>query len=189
MPLGNLNMGALYIASRENVKQAYKFSLGVALVEVLYLSVTVMAVRQVSDNIQVFRWLQWGAVVFLALLAISSFRAAAMQKVKNIAFDNKVNRFALGAGMSAVNPMQFPFWAGWVTWLVFNQYIGVQKADYIFFISGVGLGTMIALSLFILGGRYFSKNLQRNNKILNIVMGILFLVMAGVQLYKLLIQI
>ena len=187
LPLGNLNMGAMYIAGRENIKQAYLFSLGVAIVELLYLCITIVAIRQVTDNTRVFEWLQWGAVVFLVLLAASSFRAVAKPKMKNLAFDNKINRFLLGIGMSAVNPMQFPFWAGWVTWLLFNRYIGIDSGDYGFFIAGVGLGTLIALSVFIWGGKYFSNQLQRNNRLVNTGMGILFLCMAGYQVYKILI--
>jgi hypothetical protein len=187
LPLGNLNMGAMYIAGRENVKQAYLYSLGVVIVELMYLCITIVAIKQVADNIQVFAWLQWGAVFFLVLLAISSFRAVAIPKMKNLAFDNNVNRLLLGMGMSTVNPMQFPFWAGWVTWLMFNHHIGVHSGDYGFFIAGVGVGTLMALSLFIVGGKYFSKQLQANNRLVNIVMGILFLCMAGYQVYKILI--
>lgn len=188
LPLGNLNMTAMYIAARQRAVSAIQFALGVAIIEVLYLRIALMAVDWILHHRVLFRVLQWSAVLMLLLLSIGSFMALNKQQQENKLVDNNMNRFALGMVMSAVNPMQFPFWAGWSVYLVSANWLHPGMVTYNVFALAAGAGTLTALFLFILAGAKLSAFMQKNKKGVQVFMGIVFLLLAAYQVYNLLLN-
>ncbi|XZF12770.1 LysE family translocator [Chitinophagaceae bacterium MMS25-I14] len=179
LPLGNLNITALNIAARENMRRAIFFAAGVVCIEMLYLGITLSALDLVLKNKTVFVTLQWTTVVLLLVLAAGNFIASGRQKQeKNRLTGNNIPRFLLGAGMSAVNTLQFPFWAGWAVYLLTRHYIIMTAVSAAFFTAGAGVGTTAALAIFIIAGKRFSDFLQRNNKVVQLITGILFATIA-----------
>ena len=66
-----------------------------------------------GTTLKILEWVTLGIVV---ALAVSSFYAAMHAKVhKNVILSSTLNRYILGLVMSAVNPVQIPFWFGWST--------------------------------------------------------------------------
>lgn len=186
LPLGNLNIAAMNIAAKESVKNALMFSTGVVLIEMTYLIFSLQAINWISHNNKVFTILQWLVVVMLSALAIASFYALSRKdkEVKNVIIENNVNRLILGISMSAVNPMQIPFWAGWSVYLLTNNVLVNDNSYYILFTLGAGTGTTLALLLFVYAGRKMSRFVNNNQKLVQLVMGILFLIMALYQTYR-----
>ena len=184
LPLGNLNITAMHIASREPLKQALKFSLGVVLIEMLYLRITLYAINYVTDNQFIFKNLQWITVVLLIALAIGGFYGASKKthEAKNVLIDNNIDRFLLGVGMSAVNPIQIPYWGGWAIYLITQGWIQTESIYYNTFTLSAGLGTSLALLIFILVGVKMAAYMQRNRKMILVLTGVLFLIIAVVQL-------
>jgi threonine/homoserine/homoserine lactone efflux protein len=66
----------------------------------------------VIEHETLFNVLQWITVFIFIILAVSSFLIARKKNEtkKNILLNNNMNRFWLGITMSAVNPVQIPFW-------------------------------------------------------------------------------
>lgn len=186
LPLGNLNVAAMHIAAREGGKRAVWFSLGVSITEMVYLGITLRAINLVIQHNTFISMLQWLSVLFLTVLAIASFIGAAKQeaKAKNIIIDNSANRFLLGAGMGLINPVQFPFWAGWSAYAITQHWVITANAGYNLFTIGAGAGSMAALFLFIYVGKKFAGFMNAHQKQVQLGMGILFLLMALYQLYK-----
>lgn len=186
LPLGNLNVAAMHIAAREGGRRAAWFSLGVSVIEMMYLGITLRAINWVLHNREFFSMLQWVAVLFLALLAIASFAGARKQeaKARNIIIDNSANRFLLGAGMGLINPVQFPFWAGWSAYAITQHWVMTTNTGYNLFTTGAGIGSMIALFIFIYAGKRFSGFMNSHQKQVQLGMGVLFTLMALYQLYK-----
>lgn len=184
LPLGNLNITAMHIASKEPLKQALKFSLGVVLIEMLYLRITLYAINFVTNNKLIFNNLQWLTVVLLIALALGSFYGASKKahKAKNILIDNNIDRFLLGIGMSAVNPIQIPYWGGWAIYLITQGWMQAGNIYYNTFTLSAGLGTSLALLIFILVGVKMAVYMQRNRKMILVLTGVLFLIIAIVQL-------
>jgi threonine/homoserine/homoserine lactone efflux protein len=118
-------------------------------------------------------------------LAISSFYAATQPHAqKNVILSSALNRFLLGLIMSAVNPMQIPFWFGWST-VLFTKNILLPKAShYNSYIIGIGLGTLMGNSLFIFGGKLIADKVSNNQNVLNWVIGAIFAITALIQLWK-----
>ena len=186
LPLGNLNVAAMQIASGETLRKALWFAIGVTIVEMLYLAITLKLVGRIDPHTPLFRFFRILAVLLLLIMAVGSFRATMNKEGKNIVIDNKARRLFLGATMSAVNPMQIPFWMGWVVYLLSESLINNSLAGNAVFTLSAGIGTFSALLIFIVAGRRFSKWMRQNTKLVNLSMGCLFTLMALFQIIHLL---
>jgi threonine/homoserine/homoserine lactone efflux protein len=186
LPLGTLNIAAMQIAIAENNRNAIKFAVGVAIVEILYVRVSLTGVNWVVQHKKMFYVLEWLTVVLFVVLSISSFIAARKKEgdQKNVLLKNNINRFMLGLGMSAINPVQIPFWFLWSTYLISNGILNTANTSYNIYIAGIGTGTLVGLAIFIFAGKYIVKKIGSGAKALNIFVGIVFLVSAGVQCYR-----
>ena len=181
LPLGNLNVTAMQIAATGAVKRALWFAVGVSVVEMFYLRFTLSAIDIVKGYDSVFNYLRIFTIVLLLVLAAGSFMANVSKGNKNIVVNNKAKGWVLGAGMSLLNPMQVPFWLGWGIYLIAQSVLRTDGGSYNIFTLSAGVGTFVALIIFILAGRRFSGFMKANQKRVNIFMGCLFLIMAGFQ--------
>ena len=187
LPLGNLNVAATQIGVEEDIQQAWVFSLGVALVEVIYLRIALRSSEWIMQNKMLFNYISWFTVILFFILGILSIRKALLQKEaekKGLLIDNKINRFLLGLMLSAINPMQIPFWFFWGTYFISNGTVKPTTSDFNLFTAGAGIGTLTGQAIYIHGGRWLIKKLHASHKILNIIMGAVFIVSAAIQLYK-----
>jgi threonine/homoserine/homoserine lactone efflux protein len=188
LPLGTLNIAAMQLAIQEGYTNAIYFALGSLFVEMLYVRVSLVGIDWVRKQQKLLRALEWVTLAIVLLLAIGSF-AAAMQpaaQAKNIFFTNTLHRFLLGAFMSAINPVQIPFWFGWSTVLFTKNILQPQKTQYNAYIIGIGLGTLLGNSVFIFGGKYIASKIQNSAVYINWAIGGVFAITALIQLYKLL---
>ncbi|MEP6747567.1 MAG: LysE family transporter [Bacteroidota bacterium] len=186
LPLGSLNVSAMQIAITENLKNAIQFSLGVALVEILYVRLSLQGIDWILANQKLFCILEWVTVFIFIVMAASSFWVASKRGTakKNMLLNNKMNRFWLGFTMSAINPVQIPFWFIWSTYLLSNKILSPVPLHFNIYTAGIGIGTLIGLALFIFTGRWLLNKLQATHRIINIVVGIVFVISAIIQLYR-----
>jgi threonine/homoserine/homoserine lactone efflux protein len=188
LPLGSLNMAAMQVAIQENVRKAIFFSLGVAMVEVLYVRLSLTGMDWVISHRQLFHVLEWATVFLFFALAVSSFFTARKKAgaQKNVLINNQLNRFVLGAAMSAINPVQIPFWFIWSTYLLSNRILVPTTAHFTIYTIGIGIGTLFGLALFIFGGRWLVQKLNASHRIINAAVAFVFLISAFIQLYRVL---
>ena len=167
------------------MRKAWQFALGVVTIEVGYLMLTIAALDLILANPAVFSALQWLTVVLFILLAMGCFRAGRKNRQSaNKIIDNTLPGWLLGLIMSAVNPLQFPFWAGWIVYLIsqgLQLLTAVQKGA---FLTGAGVGTFLALTIFIMAGNIVAPFLSRHYRIVQYTLGCLFAGMALLQLVK-----
>jgi threonine/homoserine/homoserine lactone efflux protein len=155
LPLGTLNIAAMQIAISDGISPAMYFVLGALLVEMIYVRVSLVAMNWVFRHKTLFRWLEWISIVIILALAVSSFVAAADPVVKrNVLLSGEIHRFWLGVVMSALNPVQIPFWFGWSTVLFTKKVLQHKSSDYNTYILGIGTGSFIGNLVFIFGGRF-----------------------------------
>ena len=188
LPLGSLNVSAMQIAVAESLRNAIRFSIGVALVEILYVRLSLKSIGWVVAHQQFFYLLEWTTVAVFIIMAVSSFRAAAKgtKDAKNILLNNHMNRFWLGFTMSAINPVQIPFWFIWSTYLISNKILLPLPWYFNIYTMGIGAGTLLGLALFIFAGRWLLLKLHTSQRAINIIVGIVFFISAAVQVYRLL---
>jgi threonine/homoserine/homoserine lactone efflux protein len=189
LPLGTLNIAAMQISISDGIHPAILFSLGALTAEVVYVRLSLVAMDWVRKQQRILKALEWMTVVIVSALAASSFYAALHPEVdKNIILSSTMNRFLLGLFMSALNPVQIPFWFGWSTVLFTKNILLPRKDHYNLYIAGIGIGTLLGNMVFILGGKLVATVVTGNQSILNWVIGGIFAITALLQLTRILIK-
>ncbi|MGN6601876.1 MAG: LysE family translocator [Ginsengibacter sp.] len=187
LPLGTLNIAAMQISVQESVGNAILFAIGALTVEMIYVRVSLVGINWVRKQKKLFRWMEWLTVAIVLALAIGSF-AAAMKPhpAKNVVLNNNLNRFVLGAMLSAINPMQIPFWFGWSTVLFTKNILKPKNSFYNIYIIGIGLGTLLGNCVFIFGGKWMVGKMNGNQNLINWIIGGVFTLTAVIFLIKIL---
>ena len=187
IPLGTLNVAAMQISVQESIINAMYFSLGSLIVEMIYVRISLVGINWIRKQKKLFRWMEWITLAIVVALAIGSF-VAAMQPhhAKNVMLNNNINRFLLGAMLSAITPMQIPFWFGWSTVLFTKNILQPKNSYYNFYIVGIGIGTFMGNCVFIFGGKWIIQKLNNNQNLLNWIIGGIFAATALIFLIKIL---
>ncbi len=185
LPLGTLNVAAMQISVSDGISPAFYFAIGALLVEIIYVRLSLVAMDWVRKQKAIFRWLEWITLLIVIALAVSSFIAASNPSGgKNVILSNTINRFWLGVMMSAINPMQIPFWFGWST-VLFTKKVLLPRNDYYnTYIAGIGLGSLIGFSVFVFGGQFLVDKLNQNQYLLSWIIGGIFALTALIQAWK-----
>lgn len=187
LPLGTLNIAAMQISISSGVTAALLFSLGSLIAEIIYVRISLVAMDWVRKQEKILKALEWVTFLIVAVLAAFSFYAALHPTVeKNMVLDSPLPKIALGFIMSAVNPVQIPFWFGWST-VLFSKKVLLPRPDhYNSYIIGIGIGTFMGNCIFIFGGLLIAQKINTNQHVLNWVIGGIFAITALIQLWKIL---
>jgi threonine/homoserine/homoserine lactone efflux protein len=188
LPMGTLNIMGMQLSIEEGIKQAYLFSAGVILVEMIYVRISLVGINWVRRQEKLMRWMQWITLLIVVFLAAGSIIAAMhpSDAEKNVVLQNNLHRTLFGMAMCAINPVQIPFWFGWSTVLFTKKILQPVNSQFNSYIVGIGLGTLVGHTLFILGGRWVSQKIQNSEQYMNWIIGGIFCVTAVLQLYKIL---
>lgn len=188
LPLGNMNLTATQISVQENFKSAWKYGIGIVIVEITYLRLALTGMDWVVEHKQLFAIMGWVTVVMFVGLGIMSFIIARKQTSakKGLLLNNKMDRFLLGVVVSGINPAQIPFWFLWSTQLINSKALEPTTSQFNLFTAGAGLGSLAGLAVYIHGGKWIIEKLKTSNKKLNIFMGIVFILAGLFQLYNML---
>ena len=186
LPLGTLNVAAMQISVTDGIKAAMLFSFGSLVAEIVYVRLSLVAMDWVRKQEKIFKVLEWVTLAIVVALAISSFYAALHPSESKNAILSKstLPHFVLGLVMSAVNPIQIPFWFGWSTILFTKKILLPRQDHYNIYIIGIGIGTFAGNCVFIFGGQLIANKISSNQNILNWVIGSIFGVTAIVQLWR-----
>ncbi|HNG62965.1 MAG TPA: LysE family transporter [Ferruginibacter sp.] len=186
LPLGTLNIAAMQIGIQESVTHALYFSLGSLLVEMIYVRISLVGVDWVRKQEKLMKAMEWFTLIIILALAAGSFMAALKDgaETKNVFLENTMHRFLLGMFMSAINPVQIPFWFGWSTVLFSKRILEPVKSQYNLYIVGIGLGTLAGNCVFIFGGKWLVERITGSQEYLNWVIGGIFAITAIVQAIK-----
>lgn len=189
LPLGTLNIAAMQIAINQSVENALLFSLGALTAEMIYVRLSLVAMDWVRKQEKIFRMLEWLTLLIIVALAVSSLYAAMHpQQGRNVILNNNLPSYILGLSMSALNPVQIPFWFGWSTVLFTKNVLKPQAAYYNTYIIGIGLGTMLGNCVFIFGGRLIASKIQNNQSLMNYVIGGGFVITALIQCWRMFVK-
>ncbi len=186
LPLGNMSFTATQIGIQEDVKKAWQFAFGVAIVEMIYLRFALTGMDWVVNHRVIFVALGWVTVGLFLGLGILAFISAGKRHAekKALVLNNKINRFILGITMSALNPVQIPFWFLWTSTLIQTKVLPIASIPFNAFTIGAGTGTLTGLAVYIHGGNWLVSKMKTSNQTLNKVMGVIFIATALIQLYR-----
>jgi threonine/homoserine/homoserine lactone efflux protein len=134
-------------------------------------------------NNKIFKFIMPISALFLIYLTISSFLSYTPRvnsDLSSFSIPLIKSSFVLGLLLSALNPLQFPFWMGWNTYLLDRKILNNNFNSYFFYMFGIGLGTLTGLMLFIFLGTNIAEIYQHYKKVITILIGLLYL---GFSLY------
>lgn len=190
LPLGTLNVAAMQIGIQESLLHAIYFSLGSLLVEMIYVRISLMGVDWIRKQRKLMKAMEWVTLLIIMALAAGSFIAAATKgsDAKSVFLENNMHRFLLGMFMSAINPVQIPFWFGWSTVLFAKKILKPVNSQYNIYIIGIGLGTLIGNSVFIFGGKWLVQRISNSQQYINWVIGGIFAITAIIQAVKMILH-
>lgn len=188
LPLGNMNLTATQLSVQENLRSAWKYGLGIVLVEIIYLRLALTGMDWVVEHKVLFTIMGWITVVVFVGLGIFAFIIARKQTSakKGLLLNNKMDRFLLGIVVSGLNPAQIPFWFLWSTQLLNSNVLVPTTVQFNIFTAGAGLGSFAGLAVYIHGGKWLITKLRTSNRRLNIFMGVVFILAGLFQLYNML---
>ena len=186
LPLGTLNIAAMQISISDGYIAALWFAVGMLLVEIIYVRLSLVAMDKIRKQTKVLKAMEWITLIIIIALAVFSFIAATKGggKTKNILLSNGMPRFFLGIIMSAINPVQIPFWFSWSTVLFAKKILLPRNDHYNIYIVGIGLGTFLGTCIFIFGGLLIVNKLNANQNMLNYIIGSIFSITALIQMWK-----
>ncbi|MEM9361036.1 MAG: LysE family transporter [Bacteroidota bacterium] len=183
LPLGTLNLTAFDIAASQSVTSAIWFSIAVVLVELIVVRLAIYGNEKLTLTDRIGNYLFPLGIVLLMYLAIVCFIDAnqvSESGPKMTVLPQIGSPFVLGLLLSALNPLHFPFWMTWTKVLSTKGILERSGKSYSFYIWGIGIGSIIALMIFIFLGKYLFSNYQDYSKVTNLLMGLLYL---GFSLY------
>ncbi len=192
LPLGTLNIAAMQLGIYESIQNAMLFSFGSLLVEMIYVRISLIGINWIQKQQRIMNIMQWITFGIIVALACVSFYAATKTSsgAENVGVNPYagigINRFLLGMGLCAINPVQIPFWFGWSTVLFSKKILEPVNKQYNIYIVGIGLGTLAGNCVFIFGGKWMVSRIANSQQYLNWVIGGIFAITALITLYKIL---
>jgi len=187
LPLGTVSITATQITIQETMAAAWKYAMGVALVEMVYLRLVLSGMNWIMRYAVVFSIMGWLTAVIFLVLGILCIRwnGSGKEKGKGLMLSFTRNRFILGLAISALNPVQIPFWFIWSGYFMDMHWLSNRAVEFNWFTVGAGLGTLMGLGLYMVGGNWLVLKMKASNRQLNNAIGIIFIVAAIVQLCRL----
>ena len=178
LPLGTLNMTAFHIAGFQNVSEALLFALAVVFVELVVVRITLTYSKKIDLGNKVFFYLLPIAIALLMYLSVSSFTSLnddlAIQAGTNL-FPMLKSSILLGLLLSILNPMHFPFWTAWNSILTARNRLDHKPGMYTSYITGIGIGSIGGLMIFVFAGRYIFQNYHEYSYVIALILGCLYL--------------
>jgi threonine/homoserine/homoserine lactone efflux protein len=186
LPVGIISITATQIAVQENFRNAWKYSFGVALIEMIYLRLILYGVQWIMHKSLVYFIFNLITVVFFVVLGITGFIFAGNQdrNKKALLLNYRMDRFLLGLTLSAINPAQIPFWIIWTGYFLNLQWLKPGFVYFNLFTLGSGCGTIFGLAVYMYGGNWLVNRMKAENRSLNRLMSLVFFLAAIIQLYR-----
>lgn len=178
LPFGTLNLTAFDIAATQGLVSAAWFALAVVLVELSMVRITLYGNERLHLGEKAMTYILPLGIVFLFYLSLASFWDISSVPAANSKagfFPQIESTFALGLFLSALNPLQLPFWMTWNKVLDHKGILRRSNVNYLFYITGIGLGTLIGLGIFIVLGKFIFTHYNQYHYITNLLMGLLYL--------------
>src|SRR5690606_10193062 len=144
-----------------------------------------LAVKRLEGLKRLFRFFSVVACLVLLLLAFNSLSAAWQRLMFRAELPFMDLPPALsGLLLSIINPLHLPFWMGWTAVLRSKRVLNDGPGAYNAYAAAIGLGTALAFTVYGLAGHFLIDHLQRQQVLLNWIIGIVLLATALMQLYK-----
>jgi threonine/homoserine/homoserine lactone efflux protein len=183
LPLGVLNITIMDVSLKKGMSAALRFALACALVELVYSYISV----QLTKSIIEFPALRpiTEVVATITLLGMGIYH---IRKQNSLTASKKktVSSFYLGAILSVLNVVAFPFWILYTTVLQGKGIVGLsQHSLMIVYVIGISMGTVAGLLPFAYASRFLTRIVAVHQHHMDRAIGCLFLSLSLFQFISL----
>ncbi len=185
LPLGTMNITVTQISVQKGIAGGFAFAAGSMIIEVIVVRIALVTMKWLAKQHKLFRWLEYITTSIILFLAVGSFIAA--YKMSGFASSlpvQSVKPFWTGVLLSLTNPLHIPFWLGWSTVLMNKNILQPSFNQHNWYVTGIGIGTMLGFMIFIYAGNYLVSEIQQHQTLLNCVIGMVLLITAIIQVKK-----
>jgi threonine/homoserine/homoserine lactone efflux protein len=182
--LGTVNLAVIETTLSKNLKAGLWLSAGGSVPEIFYAIIAILGQTYLQKNAQITLFFNWLVVPVFLIIGFMYFFQNQKETTINAVLVSDGN-FKKGFWLAMTNPQLLPFWLVVATYLSSRFAIG-DFSIRIAFVLGAALGAFAILGLFA----FITQKLQ--SKIspfltkypLNKIVGLLFIIMALIQLVK-----
>ena len=183
LPLGVLNITIMDVSLKKGINAAFRFALACALVEFIYSYISVQLTKSIMD----FPALR-AVTEVVATITLLGMGIYYIHKRNGLASSKQkpISSFYLGALLSILNVVAFPFWILYTTLLQSKGLIGIEENELILlYVFGISLGTIAGLLPFIYGSRFLTNWVTSHQHRMDRMIGFLFIFLAVCQFISL----
>ena len=179
LPPGNINLTVVQMSIGRAKNHLWYFIFFAALMEFVYCFGSLTGLKFLVEKPDWVIAMKWSSVIVFTVLGILSF----VQKIK----DPEKRSSGIGKGMiiAILNPLQIPFWLIWGVYVMQNNWVQPDHVSIIIFSIITAAGSLTILWLYSVVGRKLEDTLIAHQRAMNVVIGCVFIVLAAMELVKL----
>jgi threonine/homoserine/homoserine lactone efflux protein len=183
IPPGSLNLSVIQLSLQRNVGAAIRFGFAAAFVEFFYATIAIKLQMYISSSPAIqsnFKLISASVLVILGVVNLVSIKAKPKKKgvIRSIAFSG----FRRGILLSIANPLAMPFWIVVTAYLQSKGWVNLIEVPIWSYVVGISFGTLSLLIVLALTAYKSSKFINKDNKYIKLIPG---LVLLGLGLYSL----
>ncbi|UMB61654.1 lysine transporter LysE [Lutibacter sp. A80] len=182
---GMLNMTALKIRINTGKYESVKFAIGASIVVFLQASIALYFADYFLNNPAIITTLKKIAIFVFCGLSIFFFFLS--KKELNPKQTKTNGNFLIkGMGLSAINMLAIPFYLGLSIYLTSIDKLIIEQPYIMLFVFGAGLGSFLIFYTYIVFANFIIKKVSFIARNINLILSLLFLVLAIYTLIKIL---
>ncbi len=181
LAIGPANLGVINITMHYNARIATRFSLGVAMVEVMYATAAILSGRLIVNKIDEYPFIKILVILFFFFAGIYYLIKKDDMSAEDDDQPVKKSYFLKGLIIGIVNPQTIPYWLFITTYLTAHHLIQLTSLHMIFFLVGGFTGKYLSLSLYGLLSTHIKKRSTSFAFYLNKFIGLTLIVIAVLQ--------
>ena len=186
IPPGSLNLSVIQLSLQRHFGAAIRFGLAAAMVEFVYAAIAIKLQLYITSNPAIqsnFQLISASVLVLLGILNLATLKPKSGKKgvVRTMEFSG----FRRGILLSIANPLAMPFWIVVTSYLQSNSWINLEDVSIWSYVCGISLGTLSLLVVLAFTAFKSSKLINRDNKYIKIIPGVVLLFLGLYSLAKL----
>ena len=178
LQLGIVNVQVIHTTLHHHRHQAIMIAVGGVIPEFIYTLIAIYSVDLLSQNEQLFQFLQYLVVPVLIGIGLFMILKKSHKEIKPVTFTGS---FVKGFVLASLNPQLITYWIAWL--LVIHDYVDFESyvilSPKIAFAIGASAGAFAMLRLFIFLTERYKPFINKWLKVdINKVMGAVFILVG-----------
>lgn len=187
LPPGMLNMAVATTSLEAGKRAGFTFAAGVVTVFLAQTTIAIVGVNYLRTNPDIVELLSWWAIPVLLFLALYFFvkwyrERHADKSVQEQREEKEIKHpYLEGLSVSLMNFLAIPYFFAIGSWLMADDLLQPDVAAKALFVVGAAAGAMGILSAYAGGAKWIDRHAHTITRNIHLLVGLLFVVLAGVQ--------